>query len=92
VPLARAIEDDVLLVHTWEGQPLPREHGGPVRMITPKLYAWKGAKYRGKQVPPGKKSLFFCQSRAMTETVAENMRGAGTEVFVHHSAMSKEER
>ena len=45
LPLARAIEDDVLLVHTWEGLPLPREHGGPCRMITPKLYAWKGAKW-----------------------------------------------
>jgi DMSO/TMAO reductase YedYZ molybdopterin-dependent catalytic subunit len=45
VPLARAVEEDVLLVHTWEGQPLPREHGGPCRMITPKLYAWKGCKW-----------------------------------------------
>ena len=45
LPLARAVEDDVLLVHTWEGKPLPREHGGPVRMITPKLYAWKGTKW-----------------------------------------------
>jgi DMSO/TMAO reductase YedYZ molybdopterin-dependent catalytic subunit len=45
LPLERAVEDDVLLVHTWEGEPLPREHGGPVRMITPKLYAWKGAKW-----------------------------------------------
>jgi DMSO/TMAO reductase YedYZ molybdopterin-dependent catalytic subunit len=45
LPLARAIDDDVLLVHTWEGRPLPREHGGPCRMITPKLYAWKGAKW-----------------------------------------------
>ena len=45
VPLARALDDDVLLVHTWEGAPLPREHGGPCRMITPKLYAWKGAKW-----------------------------------------------
>jgi len=45
LPLARAIEDDVLLVHTWEGKPLPLEHGGPCRMITPKLYAWKGAKW-----------------------------------------------
>ena len=45
LPLARAIEDDVLLVHTWEGQPLPAEHGGPCRMITPKLYAWKGTKW-----------------------------------------------
>jgi DMSO/TMAO reductase YedYZ molybdopterin-dependent catalytic subunit len=45
LPLARAIDEDVLLVHTWEGKPLPREHGGPCRMITPKLYAWKGAKW-----------------------------------------------
>lgn len=45
LPLARAIEPDVLLVHTWEKKPLPIEHGGPCRMITPKLYAWKGAKW-----------------------------------------------
>jgi DMSO/TMAO reductase YedYZ molybdopterin-dependent catalytic subunit len=45
LPLARAIEDDVLLVHTWEGRPLPREHGGPCRLITPRLYAWKGTKW-----------------------------------------------
>lgn len=45
LPLARAVEPDVLLVHTWEGQPLPEEHGGPCRLITPKLYAWKGTKW-----------------------------------------------
>jgi DMSO/TMAO reductase YedYZ molybdopterin-dependent catalytic subunit len=45
IPLAHALDDDVLLVHSWEGKPLPREHGGPCRMITPKLYAWKGAKW-----------------------------------------------
>jgi DMSO/TMAO reductase YedYZ molybdopterin-dependent catalytic subunit len=45
LPLERAVEDDVLLVHTWEGKPLPREHGGPCRMITPRLYAWKGTKW-----------------------------------------------
>jgi DMSO/TMAO reductase YedYZ molybdopterin-dependent catalytic subunit len=38
-------DEDVLLVHTWNGQPLPQEHGGPVRMIVPKRYAWKGAKW-----------------------------------------------
>lgn len=45
LPLERALEDDVLLVHTWNEKPLTREHGGPVRMITPRLYAWKGAKW-----------------------------------------------
>jgi DMSO/TMAO reductase YedYZ molybdopterin-dependent catalytic subunit len=43
--LAEALKPDVLLVHTVDGGPLPREHGGPVRMITPQLYAWKGAKW-----------------------------------------------
>jgi DMSO/TMAO reductase YedYZ molybdopterin-dependent catalytic subunit len=40
-----ALEPDVLIVHTWEGAPLPIEHGGPARMITPQLYAWKGTKW-----------------------------------------------
>jgi len=40
----------------------------------------------------GQKSLFFCQSRSATEAVAEFMRRLGTDVFVHHSAVSKEER
>lgn len=38
------------------------------------------------------KSLFFCQSRAVTEAVARNMRGRGTDVFVHHSSVSAEDR
>ena len=45
LPLSEALKDDVLLVYEWNGKPLPREHGGPVRMITPQLYAWKGAKW-----------------------------------------------
>jgi DMSO/TMAO reductase YedYZ molybdopterin-dependent catalytic subunit len=45
LPLEEALKDDVLLVHTYEGAPLPIEHGGPVRAITPQLYAWKGAKW-----------------------------------------------
>jgi DMSO/TMAO reductase YedYZ molybdopterin-dependent catalytic subunit len=45
LPLAEALKDDVLLVHTAEGAPLAAEHGGPVRVITPQLYAWKGAKW-----------------------------------------------
>lgn len=43
--LVEALKPDVLLVHEVNDAPLPREHGGPVRMITPQLYAWKGAKW-----------------------------------------------
>lgn len=40
----------------------------------------------------GGKSLFFCQSRAVTEAAAERMRRTGIEVFVHHSSVSAGER
>ncbi len=33
------------LAWTHEGQPLPREHGGPVRLLVPHLYFWKSAKW-----------------------------------------------
>ena len=40
-----ARDDDVLLAHKWEGEPITREHGGPVRAIVPKYYFWKSAKW-----------------------------------------------
>ena len=39
--LDEAMKPDVLLVHSFEAQPLSREHGGPCRMVTPQLYAWE---------------------------------------------------
>jgi DMSO/TMAO reductase YedYZ molybdopterin-dependent catalytic subunit len=38
-------DDDVYLVHSWEGQPIERIHGGPLRVLIPKLYLWKSAKW-----------------------------------------------
>lgn len=31
--------------HQLFGQPLPREHGGPLRLVVPHLYAWKSSKW-----------------------------------------------
>lgn len=45
IPLTRFADDDVLLAHSWQGQRLSREHGGPVRAVIPKLYFWKSAKW-----------------------------------------------
>ena len=45
VPLAHCLDDDVLVATSFDGQPIPKEHGGPARVIIPKLYAWKGAKF-----------------------------------------------
>jgi len=45
--LARAIfEDETAMLAThWEGAPLSREHGGPLRVVVPKKYFWKSAKW-----------------------------------------------
>jgi DMSO/TMAO reductase YedYZ molybdopterin-dependent catalytic subunit len=45
VPLANCLDDDVLIATHFGGEPVTREHGGPARVIIPKLYAWKGAKF-----------------------------------------------
>ncbi len=45
VSLAQCLDDDVLIATSFDGAPLPREHGGLARVIIPKLYAWKGAKF-----------------------------------------------
>ena len=37
--------EGVLLAHSWEGAPLSRQHGGPVRLVVPQLYFWKSAKW-----------------------------------------------
>lgn len=34
-----------LLAHHWEGAPLSRQHGGPLRLVVPHLYLWKSAKW-----------------------------------------------
>ena len=45
VQLDRFADDDVLLAQSWEGKPLSQAHGGPVRIVMPKWYLWKSAKW-----------------------------------------------
>ena len=45
IPLRDLLEDNVLLAFRHDGAPLASEHGGPLRLIVPKLYAWKSAKW-----------------------------------------------
>jgi DMSO/TMAO reductase YedYZ molybdopterin-dependent catalytic subunit len=44
-PLGTCLDDDVLIAHQLNDKPLSIEHGGPARVIIPKRYAWKGAKF-----------------------------------------------
>ncbi len=45
--LPRAVfeSDDALLATHWEGEPLTREHGAPLRVVVPARYFWKSAKW-----------------------------------------------
>jgi DMSO/TMAO reductase YedYZ molybdopterin-dependent catalytic subunit len=43
--LAELMDDDVMFAFNYEDQPLEPEHGGPMRLLVPKLYFWKSAKW-----------------------------------------------
>ena len=45
LPLDQFAAEDVLIAHSYDGAPIPREHGGPVRVVVPQLYFWKSAKW-----------------------------------------------
>ena len=56
--LADLVDDDVVLALRHDGQDLTPDHGGPLRLVVPKLYFWKSAKWvRGFEFldvnPPG---------------------------------------
>ncbi len=38
-------DDDVLFAHSHDGEPLSAAHGGPMRLVVPKRYGWKSAKW-----------------------------------------------
>ena len=45
LPLDALLDDDVLFAYKHEGQNLTPDHGWPLRLIVPKRYAWKSAKW-----------------------------------------------
>ncbi len=45
LPLDAMLDDDVLVAYEFDGRPLEPVHGGPVRMLVPKRYFWKSAKW-----------------------------------------------
>lgn len=45
LPLDELLREDVLIAYEYEGAPISAEHGGPVRLLVPRLYLWKSAKW-----------------------------------------------
>ena len=45
LPLEHFLAEDALVAILHDGEPISAEHGGPARLIVPRLYAWKSAKW-----------------------------------------------
>ena len=45
LPLEDVTGGKAWIVDTYDGEPLPPEHGGPARLLVPHLYFWKSAKW-----------------------------------------------
>ena len=45
ISLADFVREENFFAHTVFGEPLSAEHGGPMRLVVPHLYAWKSAKW-----------------------------------------------
>ncbi|HEY4027110.1 MAG TPA: sulfite oxidase-like oxidoreductase [Candidatus Dormibacteraeota bacterium] len=62
VPLAVLDDDDVLLCYGWNGADLTADHGYPLRLLVPKKYFWKSAKWlRGLEFMPANRLGFWEQ-------------------------------
>jgi len=45
IPLDDFLRPENFFAYLLDGQPLPLDHGGPMRLVVPHLYAWKSAKW-----------------------------------------------
>jgi DMSO/TMAO reductase YedYZ molybdopterin-dependent catalytic subunit len=43
--MSQASVDDIMLAWGLDGKPLPKDHGAPVRVIMPRMFGYKGAKW-----------------------------------------------
>jgi DMSO/TMAO reductase YedYZ molybdopterin-dependent catalytic subunit len=62
LPLHAVLGGKAWIADTYEGAPLPAEHGGPARLLVPALYFWKSAKWiRGLRLLPHDQPGFWEQ-------------------------------
>jgi len=68
LPLADLLDDDVLLAYGFEGKPLEPVHGGPLRLVVPKKYAYKSAKWVRKLRFTKDQELGYWEQRGYSNT------------------------
>ncbi len=63
LPLADLLRPTTLFALKHDGELLPAEHGSPLRLVVPHLYAWKSAKWvRGIELLPADAAGFWEQN------------------------------
>jgi DMSO/TMAO reductase YedYZ molybdopterin-dependent catalytic subunit len=68
LPLAECTREEVLFTWALDGEPLPDDHGGPVRVVTPHKYAYKGAKWVDGVEFLTEKELGYWEKRGYSDT------------------------
>jgi len=77
------LAEDALLATHFNGQPLTLEHGAPARIIVPRLYAWKGAKFVRSMEFLNEERLGYWEQRGYSNSADPwtNDRFAHTDAF-----------
>ncbi|MFC3959868.1 sulfite oxidase-like oxidoreductase [Halovivax cerinus] len=68
LPLEDCLREEVMLAWELDGETLPADHGGPVRVVTPHRYAYKGAKWVDGIEFLTEPALGFWERRGYSET------------------------
>ena len=68
MPLDEMMESGVLFAYNFDGKPLEPVHGGPLRLVVPKKYAYKSAKWIRKVVFTEEQELGFWEQRGYSDS------------------------
>ena len=68
LPITALLHQDVLFAYRLDDQELPREHGGPLRLVVPQKYAYKSAKWVIKVKFTERQELGYWESRGYSNT------------------------
>jgi len=68
LPLEDLLSDDVVLAYKLDGESLSPDHGGPLRLVVPRKYAYKSAKWVRKLIFTAKQELGYWEERGYSNT------------------------
>jgi DMSO/TMAO reductase YedYZ molybdopterin-dependent catalytic subunit len=68
LPLKDLLDDDVLLAYRFDDKPLEPKHGGPLRLVVPKKYAYKSPKWVRKLRFTAEQELGYWEKRGYSNT------------------------